>query len=94
MWSTCSASCEGGNQVSILPTFYMQLLCHYSCAKNLQSQTVSRENVHKALFFSKRHAYNVNEIDTRCQFFWLKNIIEKASCKMWVKLTTVPNTVL
>jgi len=51
------ASCEGGNQVSILLTFYMQLLCHYSCAKNLQSQTVSRENVHKALFFKKACLY-------------------------------------
>ncbi len=36
-------------KVSISSTFYEQLLCQYSCAKKVQSQTVIREKVLKAL---------------------------------------------
>jgi len=34
---------------SILSTFYKQLLCRYSFAKKLQSQTVPREKLRKTL---------------------------------------------
>jgi len=39
--------------LSISPTFYEQLLCQYSLAKNLQSQTVSREMLQKTLLYKK-----------------------------------------
>jgi len=39
--------------VSISSTFYEQLLRQYSCAKKLQSQTVTREKLHKILSFKE-----------------------------------------
>jgi hypothetical protein len=41
------------HQVSISSTFYELLLRHYFCAKKLQSQTVIREKLHKALLYEK-----------------------------------------
>ncbi len=38
---------------SISPTFYRQLLCRYSFPKKLQSQTISRKNLHKTLSYQK-----------------------------------------
>ncbi len=37
----------------ISSTFFEQLLCQYSCAKKLQSQTVTRENLCKTLLSKK-----------------------------------------
>jgi len=43
-----------GNLLSISSKFYKQFLRQYSCAKKSQSQTITREKLHKALLYKKK----------------------------------------
>jgi len=50
-----------------LTTFLLQLLRSYSCAKKLQSQTVTKEKHQKTLLYKKVRE-NVGDIDTSARF--------------------------
>jgi len=49
-FTTCVCSCL---LLSISSTFYEQLFCQYSCAKKLQNQTVTRENLLETISYKK-----------------------------------------
>jgi hypothetical protein len=49
----------------MLSTFYVQLLRQYYFAKKLQSQTVIREKLCKALLYEKGLCKNINQIVTK-----------------------------
>jgi len=82
---------------SISPTFYVQLFCQYSINKNLQSQNVSRQKLHKTLSQEKNllikcwwNGHLLTNIICRfsaliCSwYFWWNGCLYK----MLIKLTT------